>query len=45
MNLGYVAQIIFDAYQKEDRHKDYLAEKHDQLTGLDKFQSLLFLNS
>lgn len=45
MSLGYIANIIFNAFQKEGHANAYLAEKRDQLADLDKFQSLLFSNS
>lgn len=42
--LGYVAQIIYDAYVDEGHAPTYLEEKHSQLLGRDKYQSLLYLH-
>jgi|GEM_PF-6992016 len=42
--LGYIAQIIYDAYVAEGHDAAYLDEKHSDLLGRDKFQSLLYLH-
>ncbi len=43
--LGYIAQIIYEAYVAEGHDAAYLEEKRSHLLGRDKFQSLLYLHS
>lgn len=42
--LGYIAQIIYDAYLDEGHDTAYLEEKYSHLVGRDKFNSLLYLH-
>lgn len=41
--VGYIANIIIDAYKAEGHDEAYLDEKENNLKGLNKFQSLLYL--